>query len=89
MHRSLSETGECEAPPPQYSPPGIRGLVAVTTVVMAAVIVFATIFFTGRPDTKPFVGAFAAHLTCPLQGFFLSGKCVVAVRLFGSNAGSG
>ena len=61
-----SETGECQAPPTQCSPPGIRGLVTVTAVVMAAVIVFATVFFTGRPDTKPFVGAFAAHLICPL-----------------------
>ena len=63
--------------------------VVMAAVVMAAVIVFATVFFTGRPDTKPFVGAFAAHLICPLQGFFLGGKCVVAVRLFSSNAGGG
>ena len=61
-------------------------LVAVTAVVMAAVIVFATVFFTGRPDTKPLVGAFATHLRCPLQGFFLRGEGVVTVRLFGSNA---
>ena len=59
------------------------GLVAV---VMTAVIVFATVFFTGRPDAKPLVGAFATHLRCPLQGFFLRGEGVVTVRLCGSNA---
>ena len=48
MHRSLSETGaECISPPTQHSRPEICWLVAVAAVVMAAVIVFATVFFTG------------------------------------------
>ena len=65
----------------------VMAAVVMAAVVMAAVIVFATVLFTGRPDTKPFVSAFTAHLIGSLEGFFLRGKGIAAVRLFSSNAG--
>ena len=67
------------------------GLMAVTmTVVMTRMIVFAAVFFTGRPNAMPLISTLATHFLRLFDGLFFRSEGVDPVGIFcffGVNSG--